>query len=218
MTLATGGPAMTRGDEAQGYGTREALMDAALRLLMRDGVLAGLNISEVAKEAGVTPANIYHYFGSRQGLLRAAVSHRIFAETPPGEDPSPEGTTDQRALGAFDFVTANPELCLKALLPLDGDADFELDPYFENARVVLSRDTERGYLRPDSDAEVMFLVMVASAFGCVLFRESAARQLGTSEEELLARMRPVFAKMAAAFVANKFGPEHAPAASGPSEE
>ena len=44
-------------------------MDAALDLLDERGVLAGLNLREVADRVGVTPANIYHLFGSRQGLL-----------------------------------------------------------------------------------------------------------------------------------------------------
>jgi AcrR family transcriptional regulator len=177
-------------------------MNTALSFLERDGVLAGLNISAVAKEVGVTPANVYHYFGSRQGLLRAAINHRIFTQTPPGQDPPPDLTSGERAMGGFNFVADNPEVCLKALLPLDGDKEYEIDPYFERARIVLERDAERGHLRQDVDPEVMFLALVASAFGCILFRESAARQLGITGEELQRRMLPVFEKMVAAFVAN----------------
>jgi AcrR family transcriptional regulator len=57
--------------------TRDALMDAALDLLTERGVLAGLNLREVADRVGVTPANIYHLFGSRQGLLRAALTREL---------------------------------------------------------------------------------------------------------------------------------------------
>ena len=57
--------------------TRDALLDAALDQLERRGVLAGLNLREVASDVGVTPANIYHYFGSRQGLLRAALAREM---------------------------------------------------------------------------------------------------------------------------------------------
>jgi AcrR family transcriptional regulator len=39
--------------------TREALLDAALAQLRTKGVLAGLNLREVADAVGVTPANIY---------------------------------------------------------------------------------------------------------------------------------------------------------------
>src|ERR1700757_4236451 len=61
------------GNSRPGDETRGALMDAALELLGERGVLSGLNLREVADSAGVTPANIYHWFGSRQGLLRAAL-------------------------------------------------------------------------------------------------------------------------------------------------
>ena len=54
--------------------TRERLMDAALDYIATRGVLGGLNLREIAEQVGVTPANIYHYFGSRRGLLRAALT------------------------------------------------------------------------------------------------------------------------------------------------
>src|SRR5690606_36581152 len=53
--------------------TEAALEQAALRLLERNGVLAGLNLREVADEAGVNRGLVYHYFGSRRDLLRAAL-------------------------------------------------------------------------------------------------------------------------------------------------
>ena len=46
---------------------------AALLLLERNGVLAGLNLRQVAEEAGVNRGLVYHYFGSRRDLLRAAL-------------------------------------------------------------------------------------------------------------------------------------------------
>ena len=51
--------------------TEAALQRAALDLLGRNGVLAGLNLREVADEAGVNRGLVYHYFGSRRDLLRA---------------------------------------------------------------------------------------------------------------------------------------------------
>jgi len=39
--------------------------------LNRDGVLAGLNLREVAAEAGINRGLGHHYFGSRRDLLRA---------------------------------------------------------------------------------------------------------------------------------------------------
>ena len=43
---------------------------ASLDGIERDGVLAGLNLQEVADEAGVNRGLVYRYFGSRRELLR----------------------------------------------------------------------------------------------------------------------------------------------------
>ena len=63
--------------------TERRLIDAALDLIRRNGVLAGLNLREVAAAAGVNRGNIYHYFGSRQELLRAAISRRFKSDGRP---------------------------------------------------------------------------------------------------------------------------------------
>ena len=59
--------------------TERRLIDAALDLIRRNGVLAGLNLREVADGAGVNRGNIYPYFGSRRELLRAAINRRFEA-------------------------------------------------------------------------------------------------------------------------------------------
>ena len=59
--------------------TERRLIDVALDLILHNGVLAGLNLREVADGAGVNRGNIYHYFGSRRELLRAAIARRFEA-------------------------------------------------------------------------------------------------------------------------------------------
>ena len=59
--------------------TERRLIEAALELIKRNGILAGLNLREVAAAAGVNRGNIYHYFGSRQELLREAIARRFRA-------------------------------------------------------------------------------------------------------------------------------------------
>src|SRR4051812_47457639 len=58
-------------------GTEAALLDAALELIERDGILAGLNMQETADAAGVNRGLIHHYFGSRRALLRAALDRGL---------------------------------------------------------------------------------------------------------------------------------------------
>lgn len=53
---------------------RQAILAAAARLIARRGV-RGLRVEEVAAEAGVSPPLLYYHFGSRAGLVRAALEH-----------------------------------------------------------------------------------------------------------------------------------------------
>ncbi|MCU0816445.1 MAG: TetR/AcrR family transcriptional regulator [Cypionkella sp.] len=48
--------------------TRRALIDAALRLALAQG-LGALTLPAVATAAGVTKGAVFHHFGSRQGLI-----------------------------------------------------------------------------------------------------------------------------------------------------
>jgi AcrR family transcriptional regulator len=51
---------------------RTQLLDATIVVIARRGV-RGLRVQEVAAEAGVSVPLLYHYFGSREGLLEAAL-------------------------------------------------------------------------------------------------------------------------------------------------
>ena len=68
--VSTGGRTPSRAVE-------QALVDAAERVLVRDG-LAGLTVRAVAGEAGVAPMGVYNRFGNKDGLV-AAVLARGFA-------------------------------------------------------------------------------------------------------------------------------------------
>lgn len=189
-----------RGPGEDGRATREALMEAALKLLERDGVLAGLNISEVAKEVGVTPANIYHYFKSRQGLLRAAINRQLQELTRESERDREELPWPERTRCGFEFVRDNPELSLLALLALDNDDEYELAPFLDSVRRVLDRDEKLGILVDDVDHQVMHMVFIALGYGYAIFARGAARQLEMSTEEFDRRAQDVFARMLTAFI------------------
>jgi len=51
---------------------RKALVDAALKAIGDHGSL-GVTMSEIARQAGVSPALAHHYFGSKEQLLIATV-------------------------------------------------------------------------------------------------------------------------------------------------
>ncbi|PSO15506.1 TetR-like C-terminal domain-containing protein [Bradyrhizobium sp. MOS003] len=74
------GPASVKSETPYHHGAlREALLQAAERVLERDG-LAGLTLRAVAREAGVSHAAPTHHFGDLTGLLSelAAVGFRQF--------------------------------------------------------------------------------------------------------------------------------------------
>ncbi|MHC4829403.1 MAG: TetR/AcrR family transcriptional regulator [Planctomycetota bacterium] len=54
--------------------TKQALIQAAIRLL-GDRSVSSLSVREIAREAGVNHGLVHRYFGSKDGLIRAAVRH-----------------------------------------------------------------------------------------------------------------------------------------------
>lgn len=68
----------------RGIRSREAVLDAAQRLIAEQGYDAA-SVSGLVKEAGVPPSSIYHYFGSKEGVLLAVMergAERFFASLP----------------------------------------------------------------------------------------------------------------------------------------
>ena len=108
-------------------------MDAALDQIADRGVLSGLNLTEVADAAGVKPANIYYWFGSREGLLRAALARELQELAPPAVDGS-EPSFAERRLAVFDAISASDRIRLTALMALDDDPDYEPLPHIDASR------------------------------------------------------------------------------------
>jgi len=68
----------------RGARSRDAVLDAAERLMAEHGYDAA-TVSALVDEAGVPPSSIYHYFGSKEGVLLAVMergAERFFAELP----------------------------------------------------------------------------------------------------------------------------------------
>src|SRR5438477_8248495 len=106
--------------------TEQALEDAALRLLEREGVLSGLNLQKVADEAGVNRGLVYHYFGSRRDLLRKALRRNAQAW---GANIGPflELSPRDRARMFLRAMIQYPRTAkLVLLLAIDGDRTFRM--------------------------------------------------------------------------------------------
>jgi AcrR family transcriptional regulator len=68
----------------RGARSREAVLDAAERLMAEHGYEAA-RVAALVEEAGVPPSSIYHYFGSKEGVLLAVMergAERFFEALP----------------------------------------------------------------------------------------------------------------------------------------
>jgi AcrR family transcriptional regulator len=67
-------PGPARDTDTRSLDGRTALLESACRSIAQKG-LRGLRVEEVASDAGVAASLIYHHFGDRAALLRAALEH-----------------------------------------------------------------------------------------------------------------------------------------------
>ena len=68
----------------RGTRSREVVLDAAERLMAEQGYDAA-TVAAIVEQAGIPPSSIYHYFGSKEGVLLAVMergAQRFFAELP----------------------------------------------------------------------------------------------------------------------------------------
>lgn len=185
-------PAVTRRRRPRDRARTEAdLLEAAFALLRRDGVLAGLNLQEVAERSGVNRGQIYQYFGDRRSLLRSAVARRA-SEWVAGAERHWEMPFAVRRRAVLRHALTSPEDALaEALLAIDGDAGYRAMPEIERTRASLERDKQSGELPDDCDAVVLHAFFVAAYKGYLIFREALARDIGVPVEELDARVAAV---------------------------
>jgi AcrR family transcriptional regulator len=177
------GAARVRDREA----TEESLRAAAVALLRRGGVLAGLNLRQVADEARVNRGLVYQYFGSRRSLLRSALFHR---SRPNAEDAVDAAGLPLRERLSRLFWTSlrNPEpVRLATLLVLDGDDRPRLLLNRGAGRADLAAEAGRGEL-PVEDVEAVQAAIASTIYGYTLLREHLAREIGLPAEELDKRM------------------------------
>lgn len=172
--------------------TEADLLDAAQRLFDRDGVLAGLNLNEVATEAHVNRGQIYQMYGSRRALLRAALSRgltRFRGQRPDHWDA--DFSARKRAMMRF-AISEGDVARFGTLLALDGDEDFHIFPSFDMMRAALERDIANGALPADADAEALHTLTTAACLGYALMREAAARDMSMPVDELDTRVMAVY--------------------------
>jgi AcrR family transcriptional regulator len=88
----------------RGMRSRELVLDAAERVMSEDGFEAA-TLARVVQEAGVPMSSVYHYYGSKDGILLAVMergAERFFADLPEPDQRLGDGAEHLRAV----FATA----------------------------------------------------------------------------------------------------------------
>lgn len=78
--MADNGPTTRPGRWRSGAESKQRILDAA-RVLFREHGYAGTTVRAVATAAGVDPAMVFYFFGTKQGLFAAAID--MSAQLPP---------------------------------------------------------------------------------------------------------------------------------------
>ena len=168
--------------------TEQRLINVALELIRTNGVLAGLNLREVAEGAGVNRGNIYHYFGSRQELLRTAINRRFDAVVDSLVASKRNVPFVERRSNVFRAKGTINDSQLRALLVLDGDDSVDPMPQYEGAISRLRQDVIDGDIHRDHDLEALHATLTALSRGYRIFRRPIAKRMGISAKELDSRV------------------------------
>lgn len=143
---------------------RQRMLDAALDLFHRKGV-RGTRVEEILEQSNTGKSQLYHYFGSKDGLVEAAVSYfesQLVAGRLPGTQTIETLADLEEWFGAFiayQYATGSTRHCPMATIHSTLDED-EQEPIrvairrvFQHARRALDEFFERlardGRLPPD---------------------------------------------------------------------
>ncbi|MCP4002905.1 MAG: helix-turn-helix transcriptional regulator, partial [bacterium] len=150
-----------------------------------------LNLREVAEGAGVNRGNIYHYFGSRRELLRAAITRRFEAVIESLLADRRGVSFVERRLQAFRSTDKSQDSQLRALLIIDGDETVDPMPRYESALSRLRQDVIDGDIDRAHDLEALHVALTALHRGYRIFREPLAARIDTDVDDLDKRVAEI---------------------------
>ncbi len=159
------------------------IRNAALESFARDGV-AATSIRDVAKQAGVSPGLVQHYFPNKAALVEAINGHVVAIATDAFSDLSESSSPiyAQQELGdrVTAFVREHPTTLLYvARAAADGDeaALAIFDAFIAIAQRQWQRLADHDLLRRDADLPWTALHAVVLVLGTVLLKDAVERHL-----------------------------------------
>ncbi|MEV4349471.1 TetR family transcriptional regulator [Actinoplanes sp. NPDC049596] len=160
----------------KGQATRERILKAAAELIARRGV-AGTSTEDVRKAAGIGGSQLYHYFDSKQALIRAVITRQALIP----------GRPMMGALDSFDALRAWADAAIEhqelnggrgdctlpslagELNPADDETREDLCNAFLRWRSLLYEGLramrDRGDLQPTADLDELSMVLLTALQG-----------------------------------------------------
>jgi TetR/AcrR family transcriptional repressor of nem operon len=170
----------------KGQATKEHIVETAATLMGQFGV-AGTSADDVRKAAGVSGSQLAHYFGSKQALVRAVISHQSESEAVVVH-PMLRPLDSMDALRAWaDAAVENVDhdsgygACTLAMLagsvsPGDEQTRIELCSAFTRLQLLLrnglSAMRDRGDLSSDADLDELSMVLLTALQGGTLLGQT----------------------------------------------
>jgi AcrR family transcriptional regulator len=159
--------------------SRQAILDATLQLLARDGDVGSLTVEAVAARSGVAKTTIYRRWRDKWELALDAVMIDMF---PRLDEPVDVGDTRKELLTFINSVVkmlATPPYgqAMQALVSqIATDSDLArvyreqvVEPRHAELTPVVKRGIARGDLRPDTDVRLIHELLVGPIFYRLLF-------------------------------------------------
>jgi AcrR family transcriptional regulator len=182
----------------KGRATRERIVAAAAELMRERGV-AVTSLDDVRAATGTSKSQLYHYFGDREGLVRAVVrrtSDLVLARQASSLD-AVESWEDldrwcEGMAGALEMQSMRGGCPIGTLAAALADTDETargmlseaFQTWGEHIRAALDRLRERGLLRPEVDINVLTVTTLAAVQGGLLLSKTLR-----SSEPLRASLR-----------------------------
>ena len=175
--------------------TRGAILAAARRLFAARG-LKGASVRQIAAEAGVDPALVHHYFGTKDALFRATLDipvepalllDEVFAD---GVDQAPERLV-RMFLRVWDDPHTGAAMASFLRTAVSTDESAAMARQFFSDVVLKAAESRLGDVHPD-EVRVRVSLVLTQMLGLVMARRIIRAEpiVGLSTEQLVALVTP----------------------------
>ena len=179
--------------------TRGVILAAARRLFAAHG-LKGASVRQIAAEAGVDPALVHHYYGTKDGLFRAALEipiepavllEEVFAD---GVEQAPERLV-RMFLKVWDDPQTGAAMASFLRTAVSTEESAAMARQFFRGVVLKAARARLGHLDPD-EVETRVSLVLAQMLGLVMARRiiKAEPLADLPAEQLVALVTPTVAR------------------------